>query len=136
LALKTDTSESVAPGEVGYLFSIADVNIAFWVLRKKVVAGALDDSGYKKEADSNLNSLKVIEKSNPVPRHIVSYRADLPPKLVARIKEILTGMDQSEEGKKALKDFENTSKFDVISDQAMAPFLKSMKHFNSELGVK
>lgn len=136
LALKTDTSESVAPGEVGYVFSIADENIMLWVLRKKVIAGAIDDSGYEKEAKSNLNSLKVIEKSNLVPRHIVSYRADLPPKLVTRIKEILTGMDQSEEGKKALKDFESTSKFDAISDQAMVPFLKAMKHFSSELGVK
>lgn len=136
LAPKTDTSESVAPGEVGYVFSIADENIMLWVLRKKVIAGAIDDLAYEKEAKSNLNSLKVIEKSNPVPRHIVSYRADLPPKLVARIKEILTSMDQSEEGKKALKDFEGTSKFDAIPDQAMAPFLKAMKDFNSELGVK
>lgn len=136
LALKTDSSESVAPGEVGYLFSIADENIMLWVLRKKVVAGALDDLAYEKEAKSSLNSLKVIEKSNPVPRHIVSYRADLPLKLVARIKEILTGMDQSEEGKKALRDFEGTSKFDAIPDQTMASFLKSMKHFRSELGVK
>ena len=135
LALKTDTSESVAPGEVGYVFSVADENIILWVLRKKVIAGAIDDLAYEKEA-KNLNSLKVIEKSNPVPRHIVSYRADLPPKLVARIKEILTSMDQSEGGKKALKDFESTTKFDVISDQSMAPLLKAVKHFNSELGVK
>jgi phosphonate transport system substrate-binding protein len=80
--------------------------------------------------------LKSIYETFSLPRQIVSYRADLPPKLVARIKEILLKMDQSEEGRKALQEFERTVKFDEIPDQAMAPLLKSMKFIEAELGLQ
>lgn len=136
LSAKTDPTEAVAPGEVGYVFSQADENTMLWVLRKRVMAGATDEQSYEKEGRTNLDSLKIIERSYALPRHVVSYRADLPPKLIARIKEILVGMDQSGEGKKALKEFENTTKFDELPDQAMAPLLKSMKLIHAEIGIK
>jgi phosphonate transport system substrate-binding protein len=136
LSAKMDPTETVAPGEVGYVFSQADENTILWVLRKRVMAGATDEQSYEKEARGNLDSLKVIEISYSLPRHVVSYRADLPPKLIARIKEILIGMDQSEEGRKVLKEFESTTKFDELSDQAMAPLLKSVKLIHAELGMK
>jgi hypothetical protein len=45
-------------------------------------------------------------------------------------------MNQSEEGRKALQEFERTAKFDEIPDQAMAPLLKSMKFIEAELGLQ
>ncbi|MFQ5949817.1 MAG: PhnD/SsuA/transferrin family substrate-binding protein, partial [Nitrospiria bacterium] len=83
-----------------------------------------------------LNHLKIIHETYSIPRHIVSYRADLPPKLVARIKEILLGMDQSEEGRKALKAFERTTKFDEIPEQSLAPLLRSQDFIDKEFGLK
>lgn len=136
LASKRDASEPVAPGEVGYVFSHDDESTMAWVLRGKVTAGALDNQTYLKEARENVSSLKIVDKTFPIPRQIVSYRIDLPPKLVTRIKEILTQMDQSEEGKKALKDFEGTTKFDQLTDQAMAPLLKAQKFIDAEFGLK
>lgn len=136
LAPKTDVSDSVAPGEVGYVFSLDDENTMLWVLRKKVVAGAMDNQSYAKEAKGNLSSLKVLEQSFSIPRQIVNYRSDLPPKLVARIKKILITMNQSEEGKKVLKRFDNTTKFDGLTDQAMARLLNLSKHIEAELKVQ
>jgi hypothetical protein len=45
-------------------------------------------------------------------------------------------MDQSEGGKKALQDFERTTKFDELPDQSMAYLLKLQKSVDSELGLK
>jgi len=136
LAHKKDASEPTASGEVGYVFSNDDENTMVWVLRGKVAAGAMDNQNYEKEARGDLKDLKVIEKTFSLPRHIVSHRADLPAKLVARIKEILLRMDQSETGKKALHDFERTTKFDELSDASMEPLLKARKFIDAELGLK
>lgn len=136
LSAKTDPTEAVAPGEVGYVFSQADENTMMWVLRKKVMAGATDEQSYEKEAKTSPGSLQVIERSYALPRQVVSYRSDLSPKLLAKIKEILIGMDQSEEGRKVLKEFENTTKFDELPEQSMAPLLKALKLLHAELGIK
>lgn len=136
LSRKDDPSEAPAPGEVGYIFAHADVNVMVWVLRDRVAAGATDDQSYEKDARANLSGLKVIEKSYPIPRQVVSHRADLPQKLIARIKGILLHMDQSEEGKKVLQQFENTTKFDELSKSIMAPIVKAANLIPAELGIK
>lgn len=136
LVLKKDAFDPVKPGEVGYVFSNSEENGMVWVLRGKVSAGAMDNQRYLQQAGRSLNSLKTIYKTFSVPRHIVSYRADLSSELVARIKEIMIQMDQSEEGRRALRDFEGTSKFDELPNQAMAPFFKTMKFIDAEFGIK
>lgn len=136
LVAKKDVSDPVASGEVGYVFSNNSENSMVWVLRKRVAAGALDNQSYEKEARDGLNELKIIYKTFSFPRHIVSYRADLPSPLVASIKETLIRMHESEEGKKALKEFENTSKFDELPEKAMAPFFKAGKLIDAEFGIK
>ncbi len=124
LVLKKNASAPVAPDEVGYVFSKDDENTVVWVLRGKVSAGALDDRNYRKDAKHRLDQLKILHETFSIPRQIISYRSDLPPKLVARIKKILLDMDQSEEGQRALKAFEKTTKFDEIPEQSLAPLLE------------
>ena len=136
LVAKKDATDPISPAEVGYVFSNDNENSMVWVLRKKVVAGALDNQSLEKEAHGELNNLKILYKTFSFPRHIVSYRADLPATVVARIKEILLNMHQSEEGRKVLKEFENTSRFDELPEKAMAPFLKAGKFIDAELGIK
>ena len=96
----------------------------------------ISNKNYLKEARGQIDSLKIIYETFSLPRQIVSHRADLDPKLVARIREILLKMDQSEEGKKALQDFEETTKFDELPEGAMAPLLKSPKFIDAEFGIK
>jgi phosphonate transport system substrate-binding protein len=136
LAHKANVLAPVGYGEVGYVFSYGDDNTMVWVLRGKVLAGAMDNHSYLKEGGKNLDSLKILHRTFSIPRQIVSHRADLPAELGARIKEILIKMDQSEEGKKTLQDFEKTTKFDELPDQSMPPLLKLQKFIDAELEVK
>jgi len=128
--------DPVDPEDTGYVFSGSDEAIIVWVLRGKVAAGAMDNYSFLKKAKGKLDHLKIIYRSFSIPRHIVSHRADLSPRLVARIKEILLKMDQSEDGKKALHAFGRTKKFDPIPDQAMDPLLQSMQFINTEFGLQ
>jgi len=80
-------------GKIGYVFTGDDENTMLWVPRKKVSAGALDDQAYLKEGRKALDKLQVVYRSFSIPRQIISHRASLAPRLVARIKETLVKMD-------------------------------------------
>lgn len=136
LSEKRATSDPVAPDEVGYVFVGNDPNSVFWVLRKRASAGVANNQNYLLGAKGYLDDLKVIYETFSIPRQIVSHRADLDPKLVARIKEILIHMDQSEEGRKVLWEFEKTTKFDEIPSQSMAPLIKSQQFIDAEFGIQ
>jgi phosphonate transport system substrate-binding protein len=126
----------VSAQEIGYVFSGDDENTLLWVLRNKVSAGAIDNVGYRRKAGKGMESLKIIHETLPIPRHIVSYRADLPLPWVAKIKETLIQMDRSEIGRKVLKDFEKTKKFDELPSSSMAGLLNAGRYIDSEYGVR
>lgn len=132
LALKRQGSEPVKSDEVGYIFSRGDTNTLFWVLNGMVAAGAVDDQKYFAFA-KNRDSFRVIHESVSFPRQLVSYRADLPDSLVARVKEILLNMHKTEEGQKTLRDFESTTKFDEIPVRDIDLFAGLREHINVEL---
>jgi phosphonate transport system substrate-binding protein len=134
LVPKQAATDAVEPDEVGYVFSYDDESTMVWVLRRQVFAGATDNHHFLGQAKGNLENLTIISETFSMPRHVVSYRADLPYKLVERLKEILLQMDQQEEGKKVLQEFEKTTKFDEIPDQAMLPLLKSRTFLEAEFG--
>ncbi len=133
---KNDASDLVAPSEVGYVFSGDDENLMVWVLRKKVAAGAMDNQGYENLARGRLDSLKIIYRTFSLPRQIVSCRTDLPVPMVGRIKSLLLKMDQSEEGRRSLQDFEETARFDEIPEGALAALLNAKKFLDAEFGLK
>jgi phosphonate transport system substrate-binding protein len=126
--------DPVSRDEVGYVFSNDDENTMVWVLRGKITAGAMDQENYLKYARNHLDRLQIIHQTFSLPRHVVSYRADLPASLVARVKEILLEMDQSEEGKKVLQAFEKTTKFDELSARALDPLLEATQFIDAEFG--
>jgi hypothetical protein len=67
---------------------------------------------------------------------VVSCRADLSPNLVTEIKKILIGMNQSQEGRSALKDFEQTTKFDELAGSSMARLLSTQRFVAAEIGLR
>lgn len=135
LVSKKSSFDPVGPDEVGYVFCL-EGNTTSWVFRKKVAAGAMENHCYLKGVGDSIENFKIIYKTSSIPRHIVSYRTDLDKKLVDRIKEILINMDKSEEGRKTLQEFEKTSKFDEIPQEALNFLLKSHKFIKNELGLK
>jgi phosphonate transport system substrate-binding protein len=136
LVAKADPTKPVNREEIGYVFSLDDENTIVWVRRGKVTAGATDDLMYERETLRYPNSLKVIYTTSSFPRHVVSCRADLAPHLVTRIKEILIEMDQSPEGRSALKEFEDTTKFDPLPGPSIAQLLKARKFVEAEVIVR
>jgi phosphonate transport system substrate-binding protein len=136
LVEKKGASDPVGPHEVGYVFVGSDPNSIFWVLRRQAAAGVANQQNFVLEARGHLDNLKSIHETFNIPRQIVSYRADLDPKFIAKIKETLIKMDQSEEGRKALRESDNTTKFDELPEGSMTPLLKSVRFIESEFGIK
>jgi phosphonate transport system substrate-binding protein len=136
LVPQTDPAKRIDPQEIGYVFSLDDENTVAWVLKGKVNAGATDDYTYQRQTHRYPNSLEVIHTTPSFPRHLVSYRANLAPRLVTKIKEILIQMDQSQEGISALKEFERTTKFDELPSSSTAQLLKLRKFVEAELRLR
>ena len=136
LVRKKNSSDVVGSEEIGYVFSNDDENTMVWVLRKKVPAGAMNHQSYLSDAKGNLDKLKILCRTFSIPRHIVTYGRGLSPDLVRRIKEILITMDQAEEGKKVLFDFEKTTKFDELPVQVISRLNGFKKYIDIELGVQ
>jgi phosphonate transport system substrate-binding protein len=131
-----DPTRSLDPEEIGYVFSLHDENTVAWVLRGNVNAGATDDYTYQRHTHRYPNSLEVIHTTASFPRHLVSYRADLAPKVVTKVKEILIQMDQSQEGRSALKEFEHTTKFDELPSSSTVQLMKVRRFVEAELRLR
>lgn len=127
LAEKKDFMSSVSSNEVGYVFSGDDETTMVWVLRKRVSGGALHSTDFEQLAKDGISELKILTETINVPRQVVSHRADLNPELVAAIEKVLLNMDKEEEGKKVLKGFEKTAKFDRF-DNGAEEFLRPIKN--------
>jgi phosphonate transport system substrate-binding protein len=126
---------SVSGDEVRYIFTGGDTNTIFKVANGGVAAGAVADERYHASA-RNLNSLKILHETASMPRQLVSHRADLPDILVAKIKNILINMSQTEEGRKVLREFDNTTKFDEIPAPVHDQLTGLKKYLEAELKPK
>jgi ABC-type phosphate/phosphonate transport system substrate-binding protein len=104
-----------------------------WVLKDKVSAGVIDSQTYANLSQKHGDSLKVLAKTPPVPRHVVSARPGMPQDLLARVKQILMKMNQVEEGKKALQQFDRTAKFDELTEHNTALIQNVRKMIHAEL---
>ncbi len=55
-----------------------------------------------------------------VPRQLVSVRSGLDAKLVERVRELLVGLDQTDEGRQILEGLKKTTKFDPLPPDSLA----------------
>ncbi|MDJ0717373.1 MAG: phosphate/phosphite/phosphonate ABC transporter substrate-binding protein [Prochloraceae cyanobacterium] len=108
--------EPVLKNEVGYIFSGDDENVIQWVLKGWVAAGVLDNLNFKEIPPQIRAQLKVLARTEAVPRQLVLVREDLDPKLVSAIKTILIDMDKTPEGRDLLQKLEKTTKFDEFPE--------------------
>jgi len=117
--------------KIGFLFSDDDRNTMLWVLRKKVPVGAMNKASFEKYAKKKIKDLQILGSSLSVPRHVVSHSDQVSQKHVNRIKDILTEMHLSEEGKAALANFSKTKQFDGFPggvDAYLKPLQILLKH--------
>ena len=67
-----------------------------------------------------VNGLPFIGQTIAVPRQLVSVRPGIDPLLVSKVTELLTGLDQTEEGRLILENLKNTKKFDLLPPETAA----------------
>lgn len=113
---------TVAPNEVGYFFSRDEENTIELVLRGRVAAGGISNQDYQELPPELMQRLVIFDQTVTVPRQIVSVRPGLEPALKRRVRELLLGLKDSEEGR-ALLELMKESAFDPLpsgTDAALA----------------
>jgi phosphonate transport system substrate-binding protein len=111
---KSSAGAKVADREIGYIFADTDKKIVDLVVHEKVAAGAFSNDDYANLDDHLKASISILGESEPVPRHLVSVRKDLPEPVRLALKDILLGMDRDQEGQDILRKTDNTTKFDSL----------------------
>ena len=117
-----DTDSTVASGEVGYLFSRDEENTIELVLRGRVAAGGISNQDYRELPPELMQQLVTFGQTITVPRQIVSVRPGLEPALKIRVRELLLGLKETEEGRAILKGMKESA-FDPLppgTDAALA----------------
>lgn len=111
---KAEANHPVAADEIGYIFSGEDETTAEWVLNGKVMAGAIDNEAFAEIPEEDRNQLVIIAETEMYPRHIVLAASDLTEQQIEDVKAVLLGMDETEAGQAALKEFSETAQFDEL----------------------
>jgi phosphonate transport system substrate-binding protein len=132
-----DPAASIPPDRVGYIFSNDAENTMFWVLKRKVTAGAVNADYYRALAGDRAGELRVLLTTEAVPRNVVCVRKNLEPEVVQAIGEVLLEMHLSDEGREALERFEETARFDRFpgGPEADLGIIKTLlPHVQEDLG--
>ena len=132
-----DPAASIPGDRVGYVFSNDAENTMFWVLKQKVVAGAVNADYFEALAGDRISELRILLTTEAVPRNVVCARKDLDPKVVQAIEDLLLEMHLTDEGRASLEKFEETTRFDRFpggSDQDLAHILTLLPHVQEDLG--
>lgn len=132
-----DPAASVPGDRVGYVFSNDAENTMFWVLKNKVVAGAVNADYYEALAGELIDELRVIHTTQAVPRNVVCVRNSLEPEVVSAIQRVFLEMHLEAEGRTALLNFEQTSRFDVFPggpEQDLDEIMQLLTHVEEDLG--
>jgi phosphonate transport system substrate-binding protein len=132
-----DPAASIPGNRVGYIFSNDAENTMFWVLKKKVVAGAINADYYEALAGDRISELRILLTTEAVPRNVVSVRNSLDPKVVQAIEKVLLEMHLSDVGRATLEKFEETTKFDRFPggpEHDLAGIAELLPHVQEDLG--
>lgn len=120
--VRLDSPREVAPEHaIGYVFANKELNISAWVNKGIVDAGALSNLDWNNEEDmpeSFRQVNNIIYQSIPFPRGVELLRADMDPALKTQIVQILLNAHENEQGKRVLKAYQKTLKFDELFDSS------------------
>ena len=132
-----DPAASIPSDQVGYVFSNDAENSMFWVLKRKVVAGAINKDYFEALAGDRISELRILQTTEAVPRNVVCVRGGLDPRVVQAIENMLLEMHLSDEGRVSLEKFEETSRFDRFpggADHDLGYILSLLPHVQEDLG--
>lgn len=111
-----------AADELGFVFTGDDKNTLIWIHQGRIDAAATDPQRFAELERAQPGRFRALARSIDVPRQVGVHSGDLDPELVGRLVEILTEMDQTEEGRAVLRKFKDTERFDQFPDGVEATF--------------
>jgi len=100
--------------ETGYVFSDNYANSLAWLMHGRTDAAGVGEHDYERFLKRETAQMRIVLETPNVPRNLVSVRGDLAPALVARIRELLLGLDRTRDGQTLLKSLERTTRFDAL----------------------
>jgi phosphonate transport system substrate-binding protein len=109
-----------APDTVGYVFARSESNIATFVHKGLVDAGAVssvDWSDGKRRPANFLRDFRVIHRTAPYPRAVEMVREGLDPQVRDRLQQVLLDAASDPQARPALKTFFGTSGFHRVDAQ-------------------
>lgn len=116
---KATFTAAVSPDEMGYTFSKEDENTIQWVLSGRVAAAAVSFQDFQEIPEDIRAQLTILARTESLPRQLVMIAPDLAA-AQDTIKTILMDMDETEEGRSILAQFEQTAQFDEFPEGAEA----------------
>ncbi len=116
----TSPDSPVDADEIGYYFSDDEENTVALLLAGNVAGGGFSNLDYDELPEELANKIASFGRTISVPRQLVSVRPGLDPLLVSKVTELLTGLDQTEEGRLILANLKNTKKFDLLPPETVA----------------
>lgn len=108
-----------ATDSVGYLFARSESNIATWVHKRLVDAGAFSNVDWDELVSypqSFANDLEIIHRTQEFPRALEIVRPGLEPAVEERLRQILLAANNDPEGQEALRRFFDTSRFEPVTE--------------------
>ncbi|WP_430543776.1 phosphate/phosphite/phosphonate ABC transporter substrate-binding protein [Xanthomonas sacchari] len=108
------TKDQPSAETVGYVFARSELNIAAFVHKHLVDAGAfsnLDWDDDRRIPPAFRRDFRVIYRSEPYPRAVEMVRSDLPTDVETRLREVLLHAADDPQGRAALRQFFGTSGF-------------------------
>ncbi|HET6603993.1 MAG TPA: phosphate/phosphite/phosphonate ABC transporter substrate-binding protein [Xanthomonadaceae bacterium] len=106
--------DTPSPGTIGYVFARSEGNIATWVHKRLVDAGAfsnLDWASLDRLPASYSEDLVVFHRTAPFPRGIELVRAGLDPRISERLQSILLSAHEDPEAREPMLRFFGTTRF-------------------------
>ena len=112
--------------DMNFAFSYDDENTPNWILENKAEIGVISNLDFRDLPEDMKPELKIIEKTDDVPRQFVSYRSELDSKTIEKITDVLLNMHQNALGREILDDFKHTEKYTKISDEQILEKISKM----------
>jgi len=108
------------PGKVGYVFVGTEINIAAWVTRGMVDAGALNNGDWE-DVERTPNGLKdqleVFHQSSAIPRSVLIVRGDMEAELRDTLQRTLAGMADDAAAEEVLDIYYDVARYDRFVGQ-------------------
>jgi len=100
---------------VRYVFALAEINQAVWVLHGKGDAGAFSEADWAALPEKIRSQLRVFHETRPIVRGLLSFRTSLDPGSRAAVEEALISLDADEAGRAALQKASGVTRFERLT---------------------